>query len=216
MIGQLLVDDGQFAQAVESLRQASVLAPEDLGIREHLAMALLYNKQPREASDIFARLLKEEPQSIRPELWIALGQCQLETNRVSDARSSFDKATQLDASSAVAWRNLAKATLELGDTRRAEIVLRKAMTIQSENSECHLMLGYIRLRQERLNDALVEFQSASLLDRNDTLSLCMIGHVLEKMGKQTEALKYYARALKIEPDDKLAAKLMASVGTDEQ
>ncbi len=216
MIGQLQVDQGQYAEAVESLRQASVLAPDDLGVREHLAMAYLYNKQPREATDIFARLLKEDSQARRPELWIALGQCQLQTNRVSDARNSFDKATQLDASSAVAWRNLAKATLELGDTRRAEIVLRKAMAIQSENAECHLMLGYIRLRQERLSDALVEFQSASLLDRNDTLSLCMIGHVLEKQGKQSEAMKYYARALKIEPNDKLATKLMASVGTDEQ
>lgn len=212
--GQLLVDQGRFADAVEALRKASVLAPDDLGVREHLAMAYLYNKQHREAGDIFARLVKNEPQSTRSELWIALGICQMQVGRLNDARNSFDKATQLNASSAGAWRHLAKVTLELGDARRAEIVLHKAISLEPNNAESHLMLGYIRLRQDRLNEALTQFQKASSLDRKDSLSVCMIGYVLEKTGRQQEALKYYAQALKLQPDDKLAAKLMASVGTD--
>ena len=39
----------------------------------------------------------------------------------------------------------------------------------------------------------------------------MIGYVLEKSGKPQQAVKYYAQALKLKPDDELAARLMASV-----
>jgi Flp pilus assembly protein TadD len=60
-------------------------------------------------------------------------------------------------------------------------------------------------------EALTEFQKASSLDRSDPVSLCMVGYVLEKTGKPEQAMKYYAQALKIKPDDVLAASLMASV-----
>jgi hypothetical protein len=39
----------------------------------------------------------------------------------------------------------------------------------------------------------------------------MIGYVLGKGGKPEQAAQYYGRALKLKPDDELAAKLLASV-----
>ncbi|MND04227.1 hypothetical protein D3C83_244020 [compost metagenome] len=57
----------------------------------------------------------------------------------------------------------------------------------------------------------MEFQTASTLDKNDPIALCMIGYVLEKQGKTEQATWYYAQALKIKPDDELATSLMASV-----
>jgi len=39
----------------------------------------------------------------------------------------------------------------------------------------------------------------------------MIGFILEKQGKFTQAMQFYAQALRIEPKDELASRLMASV-----
>ena len=38
----------------------------------------------------------------------------------------------------------------------------------------------------------------------------MVGYVLEKLGKNAEALRCYAQALKIKPNDDMAKKLLAS------
>jgi Flp pilus assembly protein TadD len=75
-------------------------------------------------------------------------------------------------------------------------------------------MGYLRVRQNKLADALVEFQTAATLDRTDPMALSMIGYVLEKQGKTEQATWYYAQALKLNPTDELAAGLMASVGGD--
>ena len=37
------------------------------------------------------------------------------------------------------------------------------------------MMGYLRLKQGKLPEALASFQKASALDRSDTVSLCMVG-----------------------------------------
>jgi anaphase-promoting complex subunit 3 len=214
-IGQLYVEQRNYSAAVESLRQASILAPDDVRIREHLAMALFYNRQYREAADLFTRLIKTDPHSKRCELWVALGECQMQTGRAGDARASFDTATGLDPGSTTAWLSLAKAALQLGDVRRAEIVLKKVMAIDSTSSEAHLLLGYVRLRQDNLNEALDEFQKASVLDPNDAVSLCMVGYVHEKTGKPKHAMRCYAKALKMKPGDELATRLMASVDVSE-
>ena len=213
-IGQILVSQEQYAQAVESLRQASVLAPDDPSIREHLAMACFFNHQYREAGEIFMRLVKDEPNAKRSDLWIALGESQMQTGRAGDARSSFETATQLNPASTAAWLSLAKAALQLGDTRRAELALRKVLSLDGSLPEAHLMLGYVRLRQNNLAQAMSEFQKSASLDSGDPVSLCMIGYVLEKTGRAEQALTYYAQALKIRPDNELATKLMASVDVE--
>jgi tetratricopeptide (TPR) repeat protein len=210
-IGQLQVNQGRYAEGIDSLQQAVMLAGEDQTVREHLGMAYYYNHQYREAEEIFARLLKDDPATPRADLWLALGECQMQTAHVGDARSSFETATQLDPSSAGAWLNLAKAAIQLNDNRRAEIVLRKALALDGNSSEVHLMIGYLRLRENKMIDALAEFQKSSSLDHGDAVSLCMAGYVFEKAGNSDQAMKYYAQALKLKPNDELASKLMASV-----
>lgn len=210
-VGQLYVARGEYAQAVEALRQASTLASDDNQIREHLAMAMFYNKQYREAAESFSRVLKDPKNHKRAELYLALGECQLGGNRPRDARDSFEHATKLSPGSATAYLSLTKAALELGDLRRADVALRKAVALAPEQTETHLMLGFIRLKQDRLPEALTAFRKASALDANDPVAICMVGYVLQKQGHSHQAVQYYGRALRINPDDELASKLMASV-----
>ncbi len=210
-IGQLHVARGEYAQAVEALRQASTLASDDPHVREHLAMALFYDKQYREAADGFARALKDPANASRAELHIALGECQMNLRRPREARDSFEKASHLAPGSATAFLSLTKAALELDDLRRAEIALRRAVALAPEQAETHLMLGFVRLKQDRLPEALAAFCKASALDPNDSVALCMVGYALEKSGRPRQAEQYYGRALRLDPSDELASKLMASV-----
>src|SRR4051812_22454864 len=55
-IGQLLVGQARYGEAVAALREAIMLTTDDDTIREHLSLALYYNKQYREAADLISRL----------------------------------------------------------------------------------------------------------------------------------------------------------------
>jgi tetratricopeptide (TPR) repeat protein len=210
-VGQLYMQKGKYDQAADMFRQASVLATDEPSIRERLAMAYLRCKRYNDACETLTRLLKNEKFAKRGDLFLALGEAQMQLGRTRDARGSFDTATQLEPNDASAWIAFGKAALELGDVKRAEICVKRAASIDAGNSEAYLLTGYVRLKQNNLDEALVAFRKASALDAKDSVSVCMVGYVLEKKGKGAEALKQYARALKLKPGDELATRLMAEV-----
>jgi tetratricopeptide (TPR) repeat protein len=209
--GQLLLQAGRYREAVGMFRQASVLSEDDQSVRERLALALYYAREFGESAEILVRLTQNDPYAKRSDLFLVLGECQIQGGRPREARYSFQTATQLDGYSARAWQGLGRAALECGDLRRAELALQKATTLDDVPGEAHLLLGYVRLRQDRPVDALGEFQKASALDRRDTVSLCMMGYAMEKGGQHEKARECYARALQLRPSDELAKQLMADV-----
>jgi len=210
-VGQLLMQKEKFKEAAEILHQASILATDDNTIREHLAMAQFRAKQYRDASDVLARLIRDDKYAKRSDLYLALGECLLKTNRAREARETFEAASQFDTTNAAIWMGLGKAALQLNDVRRAEMSIKRSLFIEPASSEGHLLLGYVRLRQGKLEESLSAFRKANALDSSDTVSLCMVGYALEKLGKNAEALRCYAQALKIKPGDEMATKLMAEV-----
>ena len=214
-LGQLLVQQGNLEEAVPMLRQASLLSPEDKTIREHLALAQFYHKDFAGAATNLDRLLKDEKYKTRVDLVTAYGECLLQNGRPREARDEFERAAELDPSSVTITLNVAKVSLQLNDAKRAELAIRKAVALDAKNSEGHLMLGYLRLRQEKLDDALAAFRKASILDPNDVVSLCMAGFVLERQGRGGEAIACYTRALKLKPNDELATTLLTQVQPNE-
>ena len=214
-VGQLLVEQRRYKEAVDIFRQASILATEDLTIREQMALAMFYAGQYREASDALNRLMKNDQYAQRGDLLAALGECQLQMGQYREARATLESATQRDNSSAGVWLSLAKAAMQLNDPKRAEVSLKKSLAIEPDSSEAHLMLGYMRLRQNRFADALPAFRKASALDQTDTVSLCMVGYALEQMGKPEQAIQFYSKALRLKPNDEMASKFMASVNLND-
>lgn len=213
-IGQLMMQHGDYAGAIEMLRQASILSTDDLVIREHLALALFGGDRPREAAEMFAKLVRDEPQASRGDLWMALGECRLQTADVRGARDAFETAAKLQPASAPAFLCIGKTALRMGDYVKADLALRKSLALDATNAEASLLLGYLRLKQDRNQDALAAFRRAAALDPKDLVSQCMIGYALVRLGQPDEAVKYYGRVLQADPNDALAARLMASLAVE--
>ena len=100
--------------------------------------------------------------------------------------------------------------MSVGDLRRTELAIERVRSIDPDSADAMLMLGYLRLKQERFPEAMAAFRTASTLDRSDPVAQCMMGYVLEKTGRADEASPYFAKALRLRPNDELAMKLMAS------
>jgi tetratricopeptide (TPR) repeat protein len=217
-IGQLLVAQGRYHDGADMLRQASLLAGQDNGIRERLALALYYDKQYPQALTVLNRLMTDEQYANRPALLFALGQCELATGKPREARGHLELSAQADPDNAGIYLALAKVSLELNDLRRADLSVAKAISLGETgksmgpaDADAQLLLGYVRLRQDRLIEALNAFQKANAADRADTTSLCMVGYTLQKMGNPAQADKWYAAALQVHTGNPLARTLMASV-----
>src|SRR5205085_241826 len=148
-----------------------VLAPDDLSIREHLSLALYLSNQWLAASEQITRLTANAKYAKRADLWITLGECQMQMNKPREARQSFETATQLEPNLAIAWLSFGRASIQGGDRRRAEMAARRAMSIEPANGQAHLLIGYIRLQEGKVPEALASFRKASALDQQDTVSL---------------------------------------------
>lgn len=212
-IGALLMQKGDFTGAIDMYRQATILASDDQTLREHLGLAMLQGGHPRDAVEILGRLLKDDAFASRGDLWIALGEAQLQEKDTRSARQSFETAAQLEPASPQVFLCIAKVAMATKDYRRVELALRKALSLDESSSEANLMLGYLRLKQDRAEEALHAFRRSATLDPSDTVSQCMIGYALSKLGHRDEAVSYYGRVLRSNPKDMLAARLMASVNT---
>ena len=134
------------------LRQASVLAEDDHGVRERLgAGAVLRQAVPRGGRRA-RQALKNEQYAERADLLPALGECQLQTGKLARGPRQFETATQLDPPVAELWLGLAPG----GDARpmtssAPELALKKSLSLDPAVSEANLLLGYLRLQQNRLD-----------------------------------------------------------------
>lgn len=214
-VGQLLQRQGKYPEAAVLFRQAVMLSPDDTALRERLSLALYYAKQYAEASETLGRLTQADPYNRRGDLFAALGECQLQLNKPRDARASYEAAAQYTPAVPGVWLGLARAALTLNDQARADLAVRKAVALAPNNAQAQLLSGYLRLRQNRLPEALAAFEKASQLDGRDTVGLCMLGYVQEKLGHPDQAMRLYGQALKLNPNDDFAAKLMASLDLHE-
>jgi len=210
-VGQLLVQNGKYADAIRMFRQASILSEKDDGIRERLAMAYYYNKQYKECAEVLSKLTTTDAYSKRADLLQLQGECQLTIGDSHGAARSFTAATEINGYSAKLWQDLGRAVLDSGDLKRAEYALRRSIGLDAKISETQLLMGYVQVREKNFDAALKSFKTASSLDNSDTTSLCMIGYTLAKMGREHEAARYYAQALRIKPNDDMASELMAQI-----
>jgi tetratricopeptide (TPR) repeat protein len=214
-VGLLLIQQGHYGEAAEMLRRASILAPDEPTIREHLAMALYYDKQYSQAVDVLTPLLQDENFAKRADLWLTLGECKMNLQESDEAVHDFQLAAGQSPESADIWLSLAKAQMQDDNLRSAELSIRRSLSLQADNSQTQLLLGYLRLRQGQPRQALTAFERANALDPSDSVALCMIGYALEKLGRADLSGKYYAQALQIQPHDEMASQLMARLESHE-
>lgn len=207
-IGQIYLRQRRYAEAADILRLAVMLSPTDNTLRDRLATASFKAGRFPEALDHLERLLRDDQYAKRADLHSLLGECHLAAERPRDARASFETAAELQPQNVTYQLNIARASLEAGDVRRCEIAVRRALALQPADPQANLLLGYVRMEQDKFSEALAAFRRAAQSDGKDPMPLTMSGLALEKLGRREEAAQAYAAALSLKPDDDLARRLL--------
>src|SRR5690606_41350597 len=101
--------------------------------------------------------------------------------------------TRIESNNLMAWMGVAKATVETGETARAELAMSRVSALNPtprQAADLALLRGYLRLQQDRVSDAGRSFAEAGRLDPTDPLALVMYGICLERLGRSDEAVSY--------------------------
>jgi putative PEP-CTERM system TPR-repeat lipoprotein len=96
-----------------------------------------------------------------------------------------------------------------GDLQKSEQALRKTIELDPSNLQGYGMLGRLYLSQQRLDEALKEFDEAARQQPRPVQAHTVAGVILEVQNKPLEARKRYEMALAIDPEAPVAANNLA-------
>ena len=136
-------------------------------------------------------------------------------NRHVDARNAYAKATELNPNSAGAWVNVAQASLALRDHERAMRAAHSALSVDPDNTDATLVLGYALLRVGKPGDAVNLLTRATQRNDQNAQLFLVLGRCRQAVGQTELAKECYRKALAIEPNNPLAKELLRAIDEPE-
>lgn len=210
-IARMYLMQQQPDSALRMFREAQLLAPEDITLVEHLALAEYSAQNYSEAIYHLGGLVKHEDYKHRRDLRTALGDCYQATGNHKQARLIFLELTQQKPTDIDAWVRLGQAAWIVGDDTRLNMAARQVTSLAPDRYEGQLLVGMVHTRAGRTNQALTSFQKASQLAPDSVLPHIMRGMTLEGAGQAEMAGQAYSMALQMDPQDARVQRLMAGV-----
>ncbi len=152
-----LLAQNKAPEAIDLLKQARALEPEDEIVRYNLGKAMSRFGQNEEAIKEYEEALRLFPDYV--EAHNDLGSLLLRVKRYDEAILHLEQAVTIDPEAASAWNNLGKAVAQLRRTTEAQACFEKAVRLDTNLWEAHFNLGTSYLQQGRLSDARTEFET---------------------------------------------------------
>ena len=190
---------GDAAAAVEDLRSALRLSPQDARLWNELGVVAASRNDPDAAADAFRRAVAVDPEYFRA--WNNLGNCLSTRGDTRGAADAFRAAVQRKPDYALAWANLGAALRNLGDAPAAEAALQKAASLDPKSSTAVFALGGLCRDQGRLDDAVRHFALAAQRSPAATAACLQLAGVLAERDELDEARSVYAEAIRRDPTE---------------
>ena len=145
------------------------------------------------------------------EAHAAHGEALAALKRRDEAKIAFERALQLDPNSFEANYSYGRFCFRMGEQERAALLYKRALELQSDDPQSPLMLS-LTLKALGRHDEAVEYARLGLKRAEEAMTQhpessrpAQIGAaVLANLGDFQRAREWMARALEIDPDDRMA------------
>lgn len=191
-LAELATRQGQGADAVRWLEQATAVQPKDTDLRMRLAHAYLLAKQNAKATTLARQLQVDGVSSAA--LSHLLGQVQLANQDASGALESFGKMVQQEPKSAQGWLGMATAHLMLKNVPAATSELKKALALDPASRPARLALAEIAQQQNRPAEVLAIARQMQKETGQQAAGYVLEGDLLARQQKYKEAVALYEKA----------------------
>ncbi len=198
-------------RAEQMYQEAHLLAPEDPTVLEHLAMAEYSAKRYGEAIYHLRQLQETPGYENRRDIRMALGDCYQATGKAKEARLIFLDLTRENPQDIDSWVKLGQAAWIVGDDVRLRASARQITSLAPDRFEGYLLAGMVMRKDSKPAEAIRLFERASRLSPDSSLPHILRGMTLEDAGQLRDAGDAYAAALRIDPNDQRARRLLAGI-----
>ena len=130
---------------------------------------------------------------------VTLGRVHVGTGKYDLALQEFQRALQLDANSADAYQQVARAYEYLGRPADAEASLHKAIALRPDYWDGYNSLGSYFVRQSQYPKAAEAFRKVLELTPDNSAAYSNLGVVLNRMGDRQEARAMYEKSIALNP-----------------
>jgi tetratricopeptide (TPR) repeat protein len=183
---------GQTEAALTHYRAAHLAEPAHLETLIQLSGLLLEQGRADEVLELCRRGVAQHPGDPRiGELHFAMGLVHLRRNQYHQARTDFERAVELNPSSAEAWNNLGNALLALGEAAEARRALEAAVSADPTLADAPYNLGSLFLQQGRLDQARLAYLAAIAADSTFARTYYALAAVYEAHGDIPQARENY-------------------------
>ena len=177
----------------EVLPKAKEAALRAAGIDDNLAEAhsslglvrVYYDHDWTEAEREFRRALELDPNLV--SAYQRYGSYLTFMGRFDEAITHYETALELDPFSLQINMNLATTYYLRGDYEKAASLLTKTIELEPNYMPTHFVLGCVRIQEQRLAEAIAEFQLIYKLDEEAYLALGFMGYAHALAGERAEA-----------------------------
>ena len=195
--GRALIEDGQYAAAVQQLGQAIALDAQ--ASHAHNAIGLAYWQQG--LFDVAIPPLQQAialtPEWNYPRYTLSL--VYLEQRRYDETELGFQAALANDDEDSTAYHGLGQLYLLLGRNDEAEAQLERAVEFNPGNAYAYHTYGKLRQRTGQLVDAEEMFRLAIRLEPDETSFRASLGDLLVDAGRGNEAEPVFADVAAADP-----------------
>ena len=239
-LGMVLYLSGDDRRALEQFRIALTRKPELAASNLFAGLSLIRLGRSREALTLLEKARHQQPDAIAPLL--ALGRAEMAFRDLPEARAAYSKATDLEPRSAEAWygrgivsRELADGALKqasqgntVGEARQSEVdaarldlqdaeqSLSRAMTIDPDSLQAHMVMGEAFRDGQQFDSSVAEYQHVIDAKPNYAPGYLGLATTYWRFGRIDETKATLSKVLSLAPEDPEANGIMAFVLTGER
>jgi tetratricopeptide (TPR) repeat protein len=196
--GERLVHEGNYAQAIQRLEQATRLLPKEARAWNHLGLA--YHSAGR-----FSDAIKAYQQALALDRNLSvghfnLGSLYLDQTNLPSAVLELTSYTGLQPNAASGWIKLGTAQLRARQPDAGEKSFRQALKLNPHLPEAWNGLGLVQIQRRRYEEAALQFKAALHEQPGYTpalLNLAIVAH--QYLNNRAFALQKYREYLSLQP-----------------
>jgi len=155
LLGLTFMSRGSSAEAIDPLRKAAELEPENPDYRQALGLCLEDLEKDDQAMTSFKRVLDLD--AGRPAAYLQIGMLQMKAGATAEAEESFNAALRVDARYAPAYFRLGKIYYDRKDDAQALKFLERARELDPDWEDTYFLLGALYKRAGKLEQSAQMF-----------------------------------------------------------
>jgi tetratricopeptide (TPR) repeat protein len=138
------------------------------------------------------------------------GRCLAMLGRHAESRTVFAEFVRTYPESTEAWRDLAVASLKVGDLDRAQSAAERLIALDQDDATGYALRGMVSERAGRLDEAVRWYRSALERDPQDADATAALGFALCRTGDKDEGNRFLRRALELDPGFEIVAQTLGA------